>query len=177
MIEFIRIYKFFMILCNILFGFLFLETCKNPKDHGPFRNSLREDIDMYLIPEKFNIVESDPNGSTAQTATYLKSDLIRHLKSYGRTLSDLQSKPELEYSESDDIVSMKVKKTWHSTSYPYDSNIPIIFYGTKWFNSEENSSVIHQQHIVPTLAKIMKVRNPNGVETTPLLKILKNPKI
>lgn len=159
----------------LAFGFLFFAHCKDSKDLNSFRNSLRDDIDLFLIPEKFNVVETDLQGSNPQKATYLKSDLVRQLKSYGRTIQNLESNPELEYSEKDDVVTMKVRKTWHSTSYPYDSNIPIIFYGTKWFKTEESSMVIHQQHIVPTLAKIMKVRNPNGVETNPILKILKNP--
>jgi hypothetical protein len=148
--------------------------CKAPEDLSSFRHSLREDIDLFLIPEKFNVLESTW-VNLQNKGTYLKADLVRHLKSYGRTLEDLQKDPELEYSEKDEIVTMKIRKTSHSTHYPYDTNIPIIFHGEKWFKTEENSDVINQQHIVPTLAKIMKVRNPNGVEASPITKILKNP--
>lgn len=141
--------------------FLFFLGCKAPEDLSSFKHSLRDDIDLYLVPEKFNVLESAWINQQ-NTGTYLRSDLVKHLKSYGRTIEDLQGDSELGYSEKDDIVTMKIRKTSHSTHYPYDTNIPIIFHGEKWFKIEENSDVINQQHIVPTLAKIMKVRNPNG---------------
>ena len=165
-----RLFRFLFI-----FFFLFQNShCTEKVDLSSFKNSIREDIDLFLVPEKFNVLESEWINSKS-TGTYLKSDLVRHLKSYGRTIQDLQSNSELKFSEKDDIVTLEIKKTSHSTNYAYDTNIPIIFYGQKWFQPGENSEVINQQHIVPTLAKVLKVRNPNGVETPPLIKIITNP--
>jgi hypothetical protein len=167
----------FLTIALLFFSLLqmfLLSSCKQKEDLSSFKHSIRDDVDLYLIPEKFNILESEWVNLKG-IGTYLKSDLIRHLKSYGRTLSDLQNDPDLQYSEKDDVVTLHIKKTSHSTYYPYDTNIPIIFHGEKWFKKGENSEVINQQHIVPTLAKIMKVRNPNGVETSPLVNILKKP--
>jgi hypothetical protein len=162
---------FFFPIISIFFFSVF--SCKSSKEHPYIANSLREDVDLFLIPEKFNILESDW-VETSATAHYSKEDLIRHLKSYGRTLNDLKKDPSLQYTENDDVISLHVKKTSHSTDYNYDKKIPIIFYGPRWFIPGEYSQVIHQQHIVPTLAKILGIRNPNGVETHPILSILAN---
>lgn len=153
--------------------FVVLGSCKKDQGLEWIKYSVVPTMDLYLIPNKFNMMEGDWIN-VKYYSKFDKNDLIRHLRSYGKTLSDLQSNPDLEYTEDGNIIQMKVGRTAHSTSYEYDTNIPIIFYGPKWFQKSEYSETIHQQHIVPTLAKILKIRNPNGVETFPLSHILKN---
>ena len=162
--------KSFLLALSIL---LSLSDCRKKEDHQIFKNSWRTDIDFYLIPEKFNVMETDWVNTKGQ-AHFNKQDLIRHLKSYGRTLNDLQKMPELEFTENEDTITLTVAKTSHSTHYSYDINIPISFYGPKWFLKGEYSDIVHQQNIVPTLAKLLKIRNPNGVETKAITKILKD---
>jgi hypothetical protein len=147
-------------------------SCKKNQELESIRRSATNDIDLYLTPHKFNVLEADWIN-IKYYSKYDKGDLIRHLRSYGRTLDDLKQNPELEYKEEENIVTLKVARTAHSTSYDYDTSIPVIFYGPNWIQKGEYTDAIHQQHIVPTLAKILKIRNPNGVETHPLTQILK----
>ncbi len=152
------------LLLFILISFI---SCQKDEHLELIKRSVRDDVDLYLIPHKFNILETKWL-MTKYFANFDKKELIEHLKSYGRTLENLKPK----YTEKDGIINMEVAKTSHSTGYKYDTNIPIIFYGKKWFLASNNKEEIHQQHIVPTLSKILKVRNPNGVETESLQKAL-----
>jgi hypothetical protein len=102
----------FLTIALLFFSLLqmfLLSSCKQKEDLSSFKHSIRDDVDLYLIPEKFNILESEWVNLKG-IGTYLKSDLIRHLKSYGRTLSDLQNDPDLQYSEKDDVVTLHIKK-------------------------------------------------------------------
>lgn len=150
-----------------------LVACRKNQGLEWIKRSTNPHIDLYLIPNKFNIIENDWINAKYYS-NFNKSDLIRHLRSYGRTLGDLKNNPDLEYQEMENTVRMKVARTAHSTSYEYDTNIPIILYGQNWFQKGIYNETIYQQHIVPTLAKILKIRNPNGVETFPLSHITKN---
>lgn len=158
------------LLCLLLI--LSLESCKKNQELDWIKRSATNDIDLYLTPHKFNVLENDWIN-LKYYSKYEKADLIRHLRSYGRTLDDLKTNPALEYKEAENIVTLKVARSAHSTFYDYDTNIPIVFYGPNWIQKGEYTDSIHQQHIVPTLAKILKIRNPNGVETHPLTQILK----
>jgi len=151
---------------------LSLVSCKKNLELEWIKRSATKDIDLFLTPNKFNVLEQDWI-KIKHTVRYDKSDLIRHLKTYGRTIDDLKNNPELQYTESDNKVTILAGRTAHSTHYEYDSSIPVIFYGPNWIQKGEYSEPIHQQHIVPTLAKILKIRNPNGVETSSLNQILK----
>jgi predicted AlkP superfamily pyrophosphatase or phosphodiesterase len=131
--------------------------------HPGILTSVKEEIDFYLIPNKFNVLESDWILYRSD-ASYEKQDLIEHLKQYGRTLDDLKNDSKVKYREVDGIVTLEVGKTSHSTDYDYDKKIPLLFYGPKWFTSKVYSKKVDQQSIVPTLTKILQIRNPNGVE-------------
>ncbi len=158
------------ILCLLLI--LSLASCKKNQELESIRRSATNEIDLYLTPHKFNVLEHDWINLKGYSK-YDKVDLIRYLRAYGRTLDDLKENPALEYKEEENIITLKVARSAHSTSYDYDTNIPIIFYGSNWIQKGEYPDAVHQQHIVPTLAKILKIRNPNGVETHPLQQILK----
>lgn len=163
--------KYYRYLIYLLTPIL-LVHCK--KDHGVewIQRSTLPNMDIYLIPNKYNVMEGDWIN-VRNFSRFDRETLTRNLRSYGRTLDDLRQNSDLEFREEENVIQMKVGRTAHSTSYEYDTNIPIIFYGPKWFQKGEYREIIHQQHIVPTLAKILKIRNPNGVETSALNSILK----
>lgn len=165
---------FFLLSLPVIFS---INSCCK-KDFGiisKIERSITDDIDLFLIPEKYNILESGWLAHRTKS-TFNKKDLIRFLSEHGRYLADLQSNPELEYAEKDGIVTLKVGKTSHSTDYSYDKEIPIVFYGDKWFKKGIYQDKISQQKIVPTLAKIMDVPQPNGVIEPALSQTLKDTK-
>lgn len=128
-----------------------------------YKRSARSDIDLYLVPERYAVLESSWLKKTA-LSRFNKTQLTTALQKYGRSLADLKANPRFEYKEDGEIVTMKVGRNSHSTAYDYDTHIPVLFKG-KWFKPGQYSEEIHQQHIAPTLAKILQVRNPDGVET------------
>lgn len=158
-----------LFLVTLLFS---IPECKKPIEIEWINRSKREDIDLYLIPNKFNILESKW-VSTRYDSHFDKKELEENMKKYGRSLSDLKKNPEYKYNEKDSIITLNVGKTSHSTAYDYDIDIPIILHGKKYFQEKEFKEEIHQQNIVPTLAKILKTRNPNGVEAKSLNQTLK----
>jgi|GEM_PF-1302074 len=131
-----------------------------------YKRSARSDIDLYLVPERYAVLESSWLKKTSP-ARFNKAQLEATLRTYGRTLEDLKKRPDYGYQEDGNIVRMKVGRNSHSTAYDYDTHLPIAMKG-KWFKNGKYSEPVHQQHIAPTLAKILQVRNPNGVEVEPL---------
>ncbi len=151
--------RFFFLVCLIFFTY-----CKPKSTHPAIKKSTLPEVDLFLIPQKFNILESQWVLFRGD-ASFNKKELIEHLKKYGRSLEDLKRDLKVKYREQEENVILEVAKTSHSTDYPYDKSIPILFYGTKWFKKKVYFEKIDQQSIVPTLAKILQIRNPNGVET------------
>ncbi|MCB1192462.1 MAG: alkaline phosphatase family protein [Leptospiraceae bacterium] len=162
-----RYLVFTIIIATIAFW-----NCKKKEETQIIKRSIRSDIDIYLVPNKYNLLETNKTEIFKPVAHFNKSQLVSLLKPYKRKLEDLQTSNALSYLEKDDIIAMKVEGTSHSTIHPYDQDIPILFYG-KWFQTGEYKDVIHLAHIVPTIAQILKIRNPNGIETTPIKNILK----
>ncbi|MCE9499046.1 MAG: alkaline phosphatase family protein [Leptospira sp.] len=131
------------------------------------KSSLRPEIDLVLIPAMYNIMESEWIMKKS-VSSFRKSDLQKEIAKYGRAVSDMGP----PVSDSTDSVSYLLGKTSHSTGHYYDKRIPISFYGPGWIRKGEYSEIINQQHIVPTLAKILNIRKPNGVKTDALDEIL-----
>ncbi|MBE7413496.1 MAG: alkaline phosphatase family protein [Leptospiraceae bacterium] len=165
--------KIFGIFAFILSVFWVSSCCK--KDFGlisKIERSATDEIDLFLIPEKYNILESSWISKNTKS-NFRKKDLVRYLAEHGRYISDLQSNPSLEFSEKEGVVTMRVGRTSHSTDYSYDKQIPILFYGDKWFQKGVYSEKIPQQKIAPTLAKIINTPKPNGAKESELSQILK----
>ena len=95
-----------------------------------YKRSVRSDIDLYLVPERFAVLESSWLKKSA-IARYDRAQLEAALKTYGRSLDDLRRNAQLDYKENGNTVTMKVGRISHSTAYDYDTSIPIIFHG-KW---------------------------------------------
>ncbi len=135
-----------------------------------YKRSARSDIDLYLVPKKYALLESSWMKKTA-TARFNKDQLVGELARYGRTLADVQNNAAYEYKEENGEVKMRVGRISHSTAYSYDTAIPLVFYG-KGIEARDYGQRVHQQHIAPTLASLLQIRNPNGV-ATPALPIVK----
>ena len=131
-----------------------------------YKRSARSDIDLYLVPKKYALLESSWMKKTA-IARFSKEQLAQELAKYGRTLADLQKNTAYEYKEENGEVKMRVGRISHSTAHEYDTAIPLVFYG-KGIEPRDYGQRVHQQHIAPTLAAMLQIRNPNGVETKPL---------
>jgi len=131
-----------------------------------YKRSARADIDLYLVPERNGVLESSWLKKTAKSR-FNKQELERALRENGRTLADVQKNPAYEYKEENGEVTMRVGRISHSTAYDYDVDIPLVFHG-KWFVPVQKTVVAYQQHIAPTIARILGVRNPNGATLAPL---------
>lgn len=142
-------------------------ACGKPKEWTErYRRSARADIDLYLVPEKFALLESSWLRKTA-IARFDRQQLAEALPQYGRSIDDLKRNPAYEYKEDGNLVTLRVGRISHSTAYDYDVNIPLVFYG-KWFDAGQFGQTVYQQHIAPTLAKILGVPAPSGTEVAPL---------
>ncbi|MCP9770045.1 alkaline phosphatase family protein [Lacihabitans sp. LS3-19] len=65
-----------------------------------------------------------------------------------------------------------VKGTTHGTMYPYDTHVPLLFYG--WgINKGENLNITHISDIAPTIAMLLKILEPNGSIGSPITSALK----
>jgi Type I phosphodiesterase / nucleotide pyrophosphatase len=150
------------------FSFAAAPACKKPSGAWAerYKRSARSDIDLYLVPERYAVLESSWLKKSA-TARFNKEELVKTLATYKRTLDDLKKNPAYEYKEAGNEVKLKVGRISHSTAYEYDTAIPLLFYG-KWFPPQTSHVAAYQQHIAPTLAGILGVKNPGGVEVEAL---------
>lgn len=147
---------------------MFIVGCKQ-KDRAwveRYQRSVRKDIDLFLIAERYAVLESAWLNNRA-FARFDRPQLEKELRRYGRSLDDLKKEPTYGYKEVGNEVHMQVGRISHSTAYDYDVEIPLLFHG-KWFVPGQYNSTAYQQHIAPTLAKVLGVRNPNGVEVEAL---------
>lgn len=64
------------------------------------------------------------------------------------------------------------KGTSHGTAYPYDTHIPLIFYGWK-VPHVEDSSPTYMTDIAPTVAQLLHIQEPNGTVGKPIRIIVK----
>lgn len=158
-----------------LAGIMIAGACK--KSEAPwaelYKRSARSDIDLYLVPKKYALLESSWMKKTA-IARFNKELLAQELAKYGRSLSDLQKNAAYEYKEENGEVKLRVGRISHSTAHEYDTAIPLVFYG-KGIEPRDYGQRVHQQHIAPTLAAMLQIRNPNGVVTQPLPVVRQQP--
>ena len=141
--------------------------CGKPKEWTErYKRSARADIDLYLVPEKYALLESSWLKKTA-IARFDKQQLAEALSQYGRSIDDVKRNPAYEYKEEGSIVTMRVGRISHSTAYDYDVDIPLVFHG-KWFDAGQFGDTVYQQHIAPTLAKLLAVAAPAGAQVPPL---------
>jgi len=58
--------------------------------------------------------------------------------------------------------------TTHGSPYPYDTNVPILFYGPSWVRPGRIDTRVEVADIAPTLARILAVPAPAACEGKPL---------
>jgi arylsulfatase A-like enzyme len=124
-----------------------------------------------LSEEARKILLTEPGIATVYTRAELESGsragaplFDQQRKSWNRELSgDLQIglKPYWMYGSS---TSM----TTHGSPYPYDTNIPILFYGPTWVKAGQVTSRVEEADIAPTLARVLGVAAPSASEGKPL---------
>lgn len=155
--------------CSILVTVLllvFVSCRKNTEWTERYKRSVRADIDLYLVPEKYALLESSWLKKSA-VSRFDKAQLAGVLADYGRSLEDLKKNSAYEYSEAGNEVRLKVGRISHSTAYDYDTAIPLAFYG-KWFEPGQFAETVYQQHITPTLARVLGAPAPAAVEVPAL---------
>lgn len=65
------------------------------------------------------------------------------------------------------------KGTTHSVLYPYDTHIPLLFYG-KGISKGKSFREIHMADIAPTVAALLNIQTPNGTIGKVITELLKN---
>ncbi|HRP68945.1 MAG TPA: hypothetical protein PLY93_05380, partial [Turneriella sp.] len=68
-----------------------------------YKRSVRDDVDLFLVPEKYALLEASWIKKTA-VARYNKKQLEQALAEYGRSIDDLKKNPAYEYKEIGDEV-------------------------------------------------------------------------
>ncbi len=61
--------------------------------------------------------------------------------------------------------------TTHNTPYPYDTHVPLIFYGWR-MPAGTSTDVVHIPDIAPTISELLDMDFPNGCTGTPLQDLL-----
>jgi len=61
----------------------------------------------------------------------------------------------------------------HGSPYTYDTNVPLMFYGPRWFKAGKKSQTATVVDIAPTLSYLLDVRTPAGSEGRVLDEILR----
>jgi predicted AlkP superfamily pyrophosphatase or phosphodiesterase len=54
--------------------------------------------------------------------------------------------------------------TTHGSPHPYDTNVPILFYGPRWVKAGMRGERVEVSGIAPTLAKILQIPPPSAAE-------------
>lgn len=58
--------------------------------------------------------------------------------------------------------------TTHGSPHPYDTNVPILFYGPKWVPAKRVDARVEVADIAPTLSAILGIAAPSSAEGKPL---------
>lgn len=138
------------------------------------RRSIIPEVDLILVPRLYSLMDEKWLIQKVHT-TYSIINLKKLVKKYGRDWEDFYKSQKIIYEDGEKII-IETEGTSHYTNYDYDRKIPIIFYGPNFINSGLYLDKIKQQHIVPTLASILKSPLPNGANLNPIQKIIKNNK-
>ena len=56
----------------------------------------------------------------------------------------------------------------HGSPHPYDSHVPILFYGPRWIAAGRSDAAVEVADIAPTLARLLGVATPSASEGKPL---------
>ena len=62
--------------------------------------------------------------------------------------------------------------TTHGSPFPYDTHVPLIFYGSKIKTGVRSHKLTHVKDIAPTLSSILGISYPNGATGQPIEQVL-----
>lgn len=140
-------YLFFFFLCN----------CQNEKDSldSTLENSEIASPYLYLIPKPYHIIAEESYFQLKFRSEFSKEKLKNILKKSKLSIKDLESNPSLEFKDQDFKFSITHGPTVHFTNREYDTEIPLLFYGPKFFEEGIYLQAANHQNIAPTLANLI----------------------
>lgn len=118
---------------------------------------------------------NDPTIAMVYTRTQLESGALppsaplsaQVLRAWNREISgDL-------YVVQKPYVIFSSNTATHGSPYNYDTNVPLIFYGPRWFRAGKQPQAAAVVDIAPTLGYVLEVRPPAGSEGRVLAEILR----
>lgn len=173
------IVKFIRVRCSyIAIAFLILtlncsDTSWERSYYEAAKRSLTPGVDLILVPEIFSNVDEEWLIQEKNTS-FTKAQLESQLKQYGRSWNEFYRENQEKIHIDGEIVTLIAEGSTHATNYFYDKNIPLVFYGNKWIHPGLYQDRVFQQHIVPTVAKVLNSPLPNSAKLPPIQKILKD---
>lgn len=125
-------------------------------------------VDRFAVQEEARTLLLKEDGIAAvytrdELESYAKPDapfFAQMRKSWNRDRSgDLQValKPYWMFTSSTAVAT-------HGSPHPYDTNVPILFYGPRWVKAGMRGERVEVSGIAPTLAKILQVPPPSASE-------------
>jgi predicted AlkP superfamily pyrophosphatase or phosphodiesterase len=125
-------------------------------------------VDRLAVQEEARTLLLKEDGIAAvytrdELESYAKADapfFAQMRKSWNRDRSgDLQValKPYWMFTSS-------TSATTHGSPHPYDTNVPILFYGPRWVKAGMRGERVEVSGIAPTLAKILQIPPPSAAE-------------
>ena len=93
------------------------------------------------------------------------SPLLRAVRNgwYRERSADLQVVPKAGW-----MLTSYPTGTTHGSPHPYDTHVPILFYGPKWVQPGRRDARVEVVDIAPTLAGLLGVAAPSAAEGRPL---------
>ena len=117
-----------------------------------------------ILLEEPGLVEVFTRAEILDPATPERAFLAQVRRQFHRDRSgDLQTvlKPHWMYSSSSSM-------TTHGSPHPYDTHVPILFWGPKWVSAGRRDGRVEVVDIAPTLARVLGVAAPSASEGRPL---------
>jgi hypothetical protein len=120
-------------------------------------------------------IMNDPTIAAVYTRTQLEAGALASalpltaqvLRAWNREVSGDLYVVQKPYTAFTSLVST------HGSPYPYDTNVPLMFYGPRWFKAGKKPQPAMVVDIAPTLGYVLEVRPPAASEGRVLEEILR----
>jgi arylsulfatase A-like enzyme len=66
------------------------------------------------------------------------------------------------------MMTSSTSVTTHGSAHPYDTNVPILFYGPRWIGAGRSDLRVEVADIAPTIAALLRIPAPSSAEGKPL---------
>jgi len=169
--SFFNFLHFRFFISGLVTIFIFTAGCIREEWEISYRQaakmSLLPNVDLILIPQNNSLID-DRWLSEAKMTTYHLPSLKKQFLRYGKSWEEFLKQHKKRICIEGDTIQIAMESTSHYTNYDYDRNIPILFYGDRFFKKGIYREKIFQQHIVPTIAHILESPLPDGAILPPL---------